>query len=324
VRRGPIRESLHVGCGAEVDDAGDLRAAWGDPEFITTLRSAAKPLQAVPLVLHPSYCGLGVRDEELAIGCASHPGLPRHCGLAASLLALSGFVPDDLVCGPAGNPPVPLKHGCSGNHAAILLLAKLIGAPLEGYEQPDHPAQRAIREQIAAMAGGLLPVLMPTERTDMEGDRSEAVSEPEGPSLLPATDGCGIPTFGMRLRDMARAFAALTRPDAPWADIPRVMGAYPELIGAEEWIDVRLMQVTQGRVVAKTGAEGLLCLGMAGQGRGMAIKVLDGGTRALGLMTIAAGGLDHRGRGGTPAAGAAAPSALYASGRHGGRRAAVG
>ncbi|HXG24774.1 MAG TPA: asparaginase, partial [Chthonomonadales bacterium] len=58
--------------------------------------------------------------------------------------------------------------------------------------------------------------------------------------------------------------------------------------GPLERIDVRLMQVTGGRIIAKTGAEGLLCLGLRAQGRGIAVKILDGNPRALGPVTITA------------------------------------
>src|SRR5207249_1781996 len=102
-----------------------------------------------------------------------------------SVLALSGFLPDDLVCGVANWPESPLKHGCSGNHAAILLAARLMGAPLDGYHLAEHPVQALILKTI----------------TEMSGARGIAI----------ATDGCGIPTFGLRLRDMAQSFAALVR-----------------------------------------------------------------------------------------------------------------
>jgi L-asparaginase II len=259
VWRGDIRESLHACVVVEVDERGALLSAWGDPEFITTFRSSAKPLQAIPLVTLPNSEQLDLTDEELAICCSSHPGLPRHTALAASVLALSGYIPDHLVCGPAGNPPVPLKHGCSGNHAGILAVAHLLGAPLQGYEKPDHPAQLLIRKMIALMASS----------TDMRI----------------ATDSCGIPTYGLRLREMAAAYASLCQAGAHWERIPQIMGKHPELIGPKERIDVRLMQASQGRIIAKTGAEGLLCLGLRDQGRGMAIKVLDGNPRPLGPVT---------------------------------------
>lgn len=262
VVRGPIREAVHRAYFAAVDAGGSPIAAAGDPNHVTSLRSAAKPLQAVPLVTLPAAGALDLRDEELAICCASHPGTARHAALAASVLALSGFLPDELVCGPAGEPPSPLRHGCSGNHAGILLTAHLLGVPLAGYETPGHPVQRLLEKTVRELAAA--------------------------PEMLTAVDGCGIPTFGMRLCDMARAFANLTRPGAPWSRIPSVMGRHPELIGAEDWIDVNLMQATGGRLIAKTGAEGLLCIGVRDQGMGMAVKSLDGSTRALGVLAIEA------------------------------------
>ncbi len=267
VWRGPIRESIHNACFAASDPEGRLLSSGGDADFVTTLRSAAKPLQAVPLtllsesLLHNSLPA-DFNDEELAICCASHPGLPRHAALAASVLALSGVPPDDLVCGPGGSPPVEIRHGCSGNHACILLIAHLLGAPLWGYEKPDHPAQQEIARAIREMSGA----------RDMQI----------------GLDGCGVPTFGLTLREMARAFAVLNRAGAAWERIPRVMTAHPELIGADDWIDVRLMQATRGRLMAKTGADGLLCVGVPGHGLGMAVKVADGRTRALGICALEA------------------------------------
>jgi L-asparaginase II len=260
VFRGEIAESIHAVFAAEADANGCLLSAAGDAGFVTTLRSSGKPLQAVPALTHPDCGDLGLTDEEVAICCASHPGTPRHSALAASVLALSGFIPDNLVCQGPGCPPSPLRHGCSGNHAAILLAAKLLGASLDGYDRPDHPAQQAIAHVIEEFSG-------------------------EAPAVAP--DGCGVPTFGISLAAMARAFARLACPGAAHERIPRAMSENPELVGSPDWIDVRLMQVTKGRIFAKTGAEGLLCLGLSGQGRGAAIKVLDGSSRGLGAATIA-------------------------------------
>jgi L-asparaginase len=260
VMRGAIRESTHSACFVAVDESGNVLASAGNTDMVTTLRSVAKPLQAVPLTTLPGAAELELRDEELAVCCASHPGLPRHAALAASVLALSGFIPDDLVCGPGGDPPAPIRHGCSGNHAALLLIARLIGAPLSGYERTDHPMQLLVKSAIQDLA---------TVR-----------------SVETALDGCGIPTFGLPLANMATAFATLTRTGAPWSRIPHCMAAHPELIGAEDWIDVRLMQATRGRLIAKTGADGLLCIGIPGEAKGMAVKVLDGSTRALGLFAL--------------------------------------
>jgi L-asparaginase II len=259
LRRGGILESRHLATFVEVDADGSVRASRGDPELVTTLRSSAKPLQALPLFPGP---GDDLTDEELAICCASHTGGERRAALVARVLERSGFPPEKLVCGPAGDPPSTLQHGCSGNHAAMVLGAQAMGAPLDGYHLAEHPVQRRI-----------LSIL-------------REVSRAEGVAL--AGDGCGVPTFGLRLREMARAFAGLCAAGAAWRRIPEVMGKHADLMGGAEWIDVRLMQVTHGRVIAKTGAVGLLCLGLTHQGRGMAVKVHDGSTLALGPATLAA------------------------------------
>ena len=58
------------------------------------------------------------------------------------------------------------------------------------------------------------------------------------------------------------------------------MGAYPELIRGPRGLDTNLMQAFP-RWVAKGGAEGLFCAA-DGQGMGVALKVEDGGWRAMG------------------------------------------
>ncbi len=260
IRRGSVLESSHTGFAVEYDLQNGIVATYGNSNFVTTLRSSAKPFQALPLVLLKGSELLGLSDEELAICCASHPGTPRHSALAASVLALSGFLPDDLICGPVADGGSPLRHGCSGNHSALLLGAKLLGADLMGYELPDHPIQEYVTSLIKDFC------------------------EPEDLQL--AVDGCGVPTFAMKMTEMACGFARLTEPNRPWSRIPAVMGKYPELIGGENWPDVKIMQVTRGRIIGKTGAEGLICFGLSGQGRGIAIKTVDGNPRALGPFSV--------------------------------------
>ncbi|NIM06748.1 MAG: asparaginase, partial [Armatimonadetes bacterium] len=48
-RNGTV-ESVHQGAVAVVDDAGKLLFRAGDPDFVTFLRSSAKPFQALAVV----------------------------------------------------------------------------------------------------------------------------------------------------------------------------------------------------------------------------------------------------------------------------------
>src|SRR5260370_16971267 len=50
VYRGDHLESFHSGSIAVVDSLGRLLAFAGDPAFVTCIRSAAKPFQALPLL----------------------------------------------------------------------------------------------------------------------------------------------------------------------------------------------------------------------------------------------------------------------------------
>ena len=78
VRRGEFVECIHEVHAVAIRD-GDVVVSAGDPELVASLRSSAKPLQALPLAR--AYPGLG--EEELAalvtrdsmIG-VSRPALP--------------------------------------------------------------------------------------------------------------------------------------------------------------------------------------------------------------------------------------------------------
>ncbi|MDD4666284.1 MAG: asparaginase, partial [Clostridia bacterium] len=50
VTRGDLVESIHRGAVAVVDRSGKIIASAGDPGYLTYFRSAAKPLQVLPVV----------------------------------------------------------------------------------------------------------------------------------------------------------------------------------------------------------------------------------------------------------------------------------
>ena len=78
VRRGGRVESVHRGHVAIVDGTGRMIASLGDPEMRTFLRSAAKPFQAMPLLVSGAAEAFAFDDQEVAVCCASHHGQPRH------------------------------------------------------------------------------------------------------------------------------------------------------------------------------------------------------------------------------------------------------
>ena len=140
VRRGTFVESVHEVHGVAVRD-GEVVVSFGDPTLTASLRSAAKPLQALPLAR--AYPELG--REELAIAAASHYGTARHIQAVRKLLAATGGSEDELDCGiQDGRPPEQIYDNCSGKHAGMIATCRARGWPVEGYRHPGHPLQQLL------------------------------------------------------------------------------------------------------------------------------------------------------------------------------------
>ncbi|MCF6278548.1 MAG: asparaginase, partial [Anaerolineales bacterium] len=76
--RGATVESLHYGAAAVVDSAGNLLAFIGSPQTTAFMRSAAKPIQALPFMEHEGDVTYELSDCEIAQICASHAGTDMH------------------------------------------------------------------------------------------------------------------------------------------------------------------------------------------------------------------------------------------------------
>jgi len=283
-RRGGRVESVHHVAACAADARGEIALSIGTVETPVFLRSSAKPFIAAASVREGVLERFGFGDRELAVMCASHNGEPGHVELVASMLERIGATVGDLRCGahppsyePAaqalaarGEPPTALHNNCSGKHAGILALAKVLGAPFEGYLEPAHPAQRAI----LALCGRVSDDVF-------EGDRL-------------GIDGCGIPVYATSLRKAATSFARLATleqvDDADATALARVgaaMTAEPWFVGGTGRFDTDLMRHSRGRIVAKAGAEAVHCDALLDAGLGVALKVLDGGRRATPPATLA-------------------------------------
>ena len=286
VWRGSIAESRHC---IAVSLSGPDDAAPAD-DLVTTLRSAAKPFQLVPLVERGHAARWGWSDEQLAVMAASHSGSAYHVGLVRGILERIGCTEDDFACGDhdvfdpesrahlAAHPDdrSPIYNNCSGKHAGMLCLAKSEGWPLRGYEQPGHPLQQSMHHAVAEICG-LQVSAVPT-----------------------AIDGCNIPVFAMPLSAMARGYARLATAaegiaprDRALARIRAAMTAHPVATDGAGRFNTTLMQVTGGRILAKGGAEGLECIGITSRGMGLALKCEDGEARGVVPATVAV--LEHLG-----------------------------
>jgi L-asparaginase II len=279
VKRGSITESRHRGHIVAVEPDGNIVASLGSPQNVTFLRSSAKPLQALPLLVSGAAERFGFTDREVALACGSHNGEPIHTELAASMLRKIGLGPEALKCGAhepygteaalelrsRGEQPNALHNNCSGKHAGMLAVAIHLGAPVENYDSPENPVQKLIAGTVANFSDIAV--------TDM------AVG----------VDGCAAPIFGITVKAMALAYARLVSPanfDKATRDacerIVRVMTAYPELIGGTSGrLDTELMRAAPERLISKVGAEGIYTAGIRPceewpKGLGLAIKIEDG------------------------------------------------
>jgi L-asparaginase II len=273
VVRSGLVESIHLGHVAVCDTDGRLIASAGDPARTVFARSCMKPLQASVAV---AAIGEPLPDRELAIMCASHNGEPVHVSAVRAVLDRAGLGPNALR-NPPGWPLDPdamassqhqhkLLHNCSGKHAGMLLACVRAGWDPATYFRASHPLQRRVCRAVMRGAG----------LTDLET----------------GVDGCGVPVHALSLRSMATLFARFSRPDrlpglAPAAGrTTAAMLAEPYLVGGRHRVDTDVMRVT-GDVVAKSGAEGLGCAALLVPGLGVAVKVEDGGSRAVAPALVA-------------------------------------
>lgn len=314
VRRGDFVESRHRGHVVQVNVAGEVERAIGDPTVEVTLRSAVKPFALVALVGSGAADDLRLSPAELAVMAASHAGEDRHVRTLQGVFRRAGVSQGLLRCGSAmpadrrtasrlardGEEPGAIRHQCSGFHAASILLARFSDWSLDDYDRPEHPSQVAVRAAVATSFGA------------------------SARSLRTAVDDCGLQTYLFPLLEAARAFAFLADPAgfASEADDGRAqlvpaltrvrdaMLAAPEMVGGTDGVlDTLLMQTLPGKAVSKGGAEGLrgigLLPGVRGPGKpaaGLAVRIEDGdlGARANRAVTVEAldqlGVLDDRAR----------------------------
>jgi len=250
VHRGPFVESVHVVHAVAVGD-GTVVAEAGDPAFLTSLRSSAKPFQALPLVRSRD----DLDDEDIAIASASHRAEPEQIEAVRRLLAKAPATEEDLEVGiQEGRPPQPIFHNCSGKHAGMLAACRARGWQTQGYRLAGHPLQDEILSEVAAAA------------------------ELEPSELETAVDGCGVVCFALPLERVAFMFSRLENREGG-GRVAAAMRAHPQLVGGAGQPDTELMQALPGWT-AKIGAEGLFCAAGPG-GLGVALKSQDGGYRAL-------------------------------------------
>ena len=72
ITRGDVVERVHQGHVVVIQSDKKIIFSQGNPREITYMRSAAKPIQILPLLLSGGGQRFGFSDKEIAIMCASH------------------------------------------------------------------------------------------------------------------------------------------------------------------------------------------------------------------------------------------------------------
>ncbi|HHT26649.1 MAG TPA: asparaginase [Firmicutes bacterium] len=281
--RGTVVESRHMAHLVITNPAGDILVAAGAPDRLTYWRSAAKPIQAIPLVASGGTERFGLTDEEIAVITASHAGEPAHIAAVESVLAKCGIGEEWLRCGAhlpfstsdaealirRGELPRAIHSNCSGKHAGMLALALLRGWPLHGYMELEHPVQQEALAMVALFTG-VPQAVIPT-----------------------AVDGCGVPTYALPLHALATAYARLAVPEVlpesvsmAVRRITTAMRRHPYMTAGSGRFCTALMAATGERIIAKSGAEGFVSMGLPELGLGMALKVEDGASRAVAPLAM--------------------------------------
>lgn len=272
--RANLLESLHLGHAVICDDTGQIVRAWGDPQALIYPRSSCKMIQALPLVSSGAAAKYGLNSEHLALACASHNGADIHTSRVRAWLDHLGLGDGDFRCGPqmpgdteARNAlirnyesPCQYHNNCSGKHCGFLTLSQHMGAGPE-YVEFDHPVQQAVLAAFEEVTGASSPGY--------------------------GIDGCSAPNFQCTLHGLARAMAWFAsagdrsdRQSLAARQLTEAMVRHPDLVAGEGRACTELMRAMGGTVAIKTGAEAVFVAILPQQRLGVALKIVDGATRA--------------------------------------------
>lgn len=272
-------ESRHLVHAVVASPGGDIVEAMGNAERPVFPRSSIKAMQALPLVESGAADAFQLSEAELALACASHEAEARHVDAVTAWLARLGLEDHDLACGPqwprrfedqavlirAGHWPVRRHNNCSGKHCGMLATALHMKESTAGYHHRRHPVQERVFRAISELTG------------------YELHQAPFG------IDGCSAPNPLVPLTHLAVGAARFAEADAARLGSVRAeacrrlaaaMTAHPEMVGGSERVDTDLIGASGGRIISKTGAEGVYLVYVVERGLGIALKAEDGAPRA--------------------------------------------
>ncbi|WP_010651704.1 asparaginase [Oceanobacillus massiliensis] len=271
--RGGYLENRHEGAICILDGNKQVIYSKGETENTPVFyRSAMKPIQAIPVFDTDIERKYNLTSDEMALFCASQRGESYHQKSLSSLIQKLGLQEESLICGKsyplneqpkidyicAGKKKRKLMHNCSGKHLGFLAYAREKGLKTDDYGEVGHPLQERIREEV------------------------ERLSEYPKEKMAVGKDGCGVPVYGVPLRNMALSYLKFVNPelvpDMNKRDIlnriSNTMQANPEIVASHDFICTVLLK--DNNIIAKGGAQGVYCLALKEEKISIALKVFSG------------------------------------------------
>lgn len=278
VIRNGLLESFHSGNIAVVNSQGHTIKYVGNIEKVYYFRSSGKPFILLSHLRKKINEKYGLTLPELAIMASSHNGSAKHVQTLVEIANKLDVKESDITCGVrepygqkeryelygSGDKPSQWHNNCSGKHLGNIAACKAMGWSIQNYSNFDHPVQQDILDTI-----------------------SEICSYPKEKIHI-GIDGCGVPVFGVPLKYMALSYARLF--DTEFKNgkyrheqqlLYDAIRQHPDMIAGDGRLDTELIRNTKGDHVGKMGADGIFCVHIHAMGLGVAIKVQDGGIRAV-------------------------------------------
>ncbi|WP_346888368.1 asparaginase [Clostridium sp. UBA1056] len=270
--RGDILECVHRGYICCVDEYGQVIYSIGDPNFVTYMRSSAKPIQVIPLIKRGLEKKYNLSNKEITVMAGSHRAEPFHVNVLESIMKKVKVEEEELICLPTyplatsakeeilrqGGEKRRIYHNCSGKHMGILTLCTDMECDKKDYWNINSPAQQEILSHISMISG------YPRE------------------DIKIGTDGCGVPVFGMPMKNLAKAYMTMACPDTIEDELTRnavikitkLINENYEMVSGTNLICSLLLM--DDNIVAKGGAKGVYCFGLKEERLGFSIKIIDG------------------------------------------------
>ena len=269
--RADVLECVHQGTVCVVDKNG-ITASVGDTDWMCFYRSASKPIQSLPVLLHRLNEKYGLTEEETAIFSGSHWGDKEHVRVLESILEKTGLKEEQMIMLPTYPnrtaekerllnrklPPRRIYHNCSGKHLGMMLLARELGEPVENYWKRDSKTQKEIVRVISQM-------------TD--------IAEQD---IQIGVDGCGVPVYAVPFHAIATSYLRLVCPDLITDTTLRhavecnlkMIHRFPHMIAGKEIVCSEL--ASSEDLLGKSGALGVYAMGIHSLGVGVVAKTMDG------------------------------------------------